>query len=79
MEPPLRKKERESQSLFYWIIYSYELDKLEQKEINNSLNPYFTGLSILINPQDGIGNMGRQRLNPYFTGLSILMMKINML
>ena len=37
-----------SQSLFYWIIYSYyeEADMLELKD--NSLNPYFIGLSILI-------------------------------
>ena len=38
----------ESQSLFYWIIYSYNYDSFLDKIIQNRLNPYFTGLSILI-------------------------------
>ena len=36
-----------------------------------SLNPYFTGLSILIISYFIFGK-GAARLNPYFTGLSIL-------
>ena len=38
-----------SQSLFYWIIYSYysKLELLVQKD--EGLNPYFIGLSTLIN------------------------------
>ena len=37
-----------SQSLFYWIIYSYETQKELSKQVNESLNPYFIGLSTLI-------------------------------
>ena len=38
----------ESQSLFYWIIYSYLVDNDIVVNKERSLNPYFTGLSILI-------------------------------
>ena len=37
-----------SQSLFYWIIYSYNQKKLSLVQIKQCLNPYFIGLSILI-------------------------------
>ena len=37
-----------------------------------SLNPYFTGLSILILNELGLEPNLDGRLNPYFTGLSIL-------
>ena len=38
----------------------------------DSLNPYFTGLSILIIHSTIPLNRGWKGLNPYFTGLSIL-------
>ena len=41
-------KVKMSQSLFYWIIYSYNLILLDTDGTVKSLNPYFTGLSILI-------------------------------
>ena len=38
-----------SQSLFYWIIYSYFVGLSEdQQMLGKGLNPYFIGLSILI-------------------------------
>ena len=37
-----------SQSLFYWIIYSYNIFGLSIIIKKGGLNPYFTGLSILI-------------------------------
>ena len=38
-----------SQSLFYWIIYSYNaFDTSVDYEYLDGLNPYFIGLSILI-------------------------------
>ena len=37
-----------SQSLFYWIIYSYKFLTAVRHQTFNCLNPYFTGLSILI-------------------------------
>ena len=37
-----------SQSLFYWIIYSYKEENMKVVNKINGLNPYFTGLSILI-------------------------------
>ena len=37
-----------SQSLFYWIIYSYKLPGLVIQDIDYCLNPYFIGLSTLI-------------------------------
>ena len=40
-----------SQSLFYWIIYSYNSANGSYLFINDSLNPYFIGLSILIFPK----------------------------
>ena len=41
----------QSQSLFYWIIYSYTVANIElDYKPEASLNPYFIGLSILINP-----------------------------
>ena len=43
------KSLKRSQSLFYWIIYSYTWDSCSSYiYIFRSLNPYFTGLSILI-------------------------------
>ena len=37
-----------SQSLFYWIIYSYFMRLSYPTDSFTSLNPYFTGLSILM-------------------------------
>ena len=37
-----------SQSLFYWIIYSYNEEYILYDDNDVCLNPYFTGLSILI-------------------------------
>ena len=37
-----------SQSLFYWIIYSYNADDYNLTDGTWGLNPYFIGLSILI-------------------------------
>ena len=37
-----------SQSLFYWIIYSYDWQGSISCLNKDGLNPYFTGLSILI-------------------------------
>ena len=63
-----------SQSLFYWIIYSYEFWKEFLNNCVYRLNPYFTGLSILIfGIYDG-QRIYRAGLNPYFTGLSILIL-----
>ena len=39
---------RPSQSLFYWIIYSYYSRDCVYVKGSGRLNPYFTGLSILI-------------------------------
>ena len=61
-----------SQSLFYWIIYSYNEDNTPKEILENGLNPYFTGLSILISNGKVEQVLCPQRLNPYFTGLSIL-------
>ena len=63
-----------SQSLFYWIIYSYKGKFKNTYPFINGLNPYFIGLSILIkafilNPEF------TQCLNPYFIGLSILIIE----
>ena len=68
-------KTRKSQSLFYWIIYSYQINIEILNEKGSGLNPYFTGLSILI-----LGSVYKNKsifesLNPYFTGLSILIGK----
>ena len=41
-------KDARSQSLFYWIIYSYVPSSGEPSVPSESLNPYFIGLSILI-------------------------------
>ena len=38
----------ESQSLFYWITYSYNTDYWRPREKKEGLNPYFIGLPILI-------------------------------
>ena len=38
----------------------------------NRLNPYFTGLSILIRRLERLIEENKAGLNPYFTGLSIL-------
>ena len=37
-----------SQSLFYWIIYSYNTTWLNKGIHQQRLNPYFIGLSILM-------------------------------
>ena len=42
------KQIKKSQSLFYWIIYSYGIMKEVTLYLDTSLNPYFIGLSILI-------------------------------
>ena len=64
--------EEMSQSLFYWIIYSYRDIYKEIEKSEGGLNPYFTGLSILIMELLKTKKMGLWSLNPYFTGLSIL-------
>ena len=45
-----------SQSLFYWIIYSYEDVNFCVKGIEKGLNPYFIGLSTL---------MGKRRVDTW--------------
>ena len=64
--------EERSQSLFYWIIYSYHLIGAGVGAGAASLNPYFTGLSILITFYPYYSDDENNGLNPYFTGLSIL-------
>ena len=62
-----------SQSLFYWIIYSYQSIFRKTKYFRQRcLNPYFTGLSILMLGFHIPITTIRDGLNPYFTGLSIL-------
>ena len=61
-----------SQSLFYWIIYSYLSVKVHWWQVEQSLNPYFIGLSILITEEPYKTLNQRSGLNPYFIGLSIL-------
>ena len=41
-------KEIRSQSLFYWITYSYNQKRKGSCSNNGCLNPYFIGLPILI-------------------------------
>ena len=41
-----------SQSLFYWIIYSYHPSSKGRNKSVHSLNPYFIGLSTLIRRMD---------------------------
>ena len=61
-----------SQSLFYWIIYSYNpWDNLDDLDLPG-LNPYFIGLSILILLTIFFRSSFICSLNPYFIGLSIL-------
>ena len=63
----------ESQSLFYWIIYSYKVKSNLRRTLKLSLNPYFIGLSILILYQNNKKlKVIKLCLNPYFIGLSIL-------
>ena len=67
------KHSSSSQSLFYWITYSYLIKSFINSSIPyGCLNPYFIGLPILINfdLQGHIGKM--ESLNPYFIGLPIL-------
>ena len=65
--------EKLSQSLFYWIIYSYKSSVRNMELIGVAcLNPYFIGLSILIPKKLGVTLKQVDRLNPYFIGLSIL-------
>ena len=45
---------------------------------SSRLNPYFTGLSILIGYDKLVININETRLNPYFTGLSILISYVNL-
>ena len=66
-------RQSKSQSLFYWITYSYHwlclsryLDKIQ------CLNPYFIGLPILILGENYYSQMPKYCLNPYFIGLPIL-------
>ena len=61
-----------SQSLFYWIIYSYYPPFAEFPEFEGGLNPYFIGLSILIRKKENPYTEIKYCLNPYFIGLSIL-------
>ena len=65
-----------SQSLFYWIIYSYSLMRSYVVIDVSCLNPYFTGLSILIITAYII-RYDSLSLNPYFTGLSILIVPMD--
>ena len=43
-----RRGSQQSQSLFYWIIYSYDDNIVYYIDQTCGLNPYFTGLSILM-------------------------------
>ena len=61
-----------SQSLFYWIIYSYFIVGVTTPLGDYCLNPYFIGLSILIRYISDFRKSSRISLNPYFIGLSIL-------
>ena len=61
-----------SQSLFYWIIYSYRGVWDWALNFNPRLNPYFIGLSILIFDVLDAKISAAKSLNPYFIGLSIL-------
>ena len=49
VERIIKASDLKSQSLFYWIIYSYKLMKDSNLTFWKRLNPYFIGLSILIN------------------------------
>ena len=60
-----------SQSLFYWITYSYIQQLHETDPELQGLNPYFIGLPILIRFLYDYRN-GPGSLNPYFIGLPIL-------
>ena len=62
-----------SQSLFYWITYSYNF-LFYVISISSSLNPYFIGLPILITSKYSIGDL-YECLNPYFIGLPILILR----
>ena len=64
---------RWSQSLFYWITYSYDTILTSSKEQSQSLNPYFIGLPILIIKGSDLTCCFFLCLNPYFIGLPILM------
>ena len=61
-----------SQSLFYWITYSYNEGSSLVVKFYNCLNPYFIGLPILIFELQEILKGGEKGLNPYFIGLPIL-------
>ena len=62
-----------SQSLFYWIIYSYQYGEVYGlPDPEEGLNPYFIGLSTLILETLLFSKRERWSLNPYFIGLSTL-------
>ena len=67
-----RFEDKLSQSLFYWIIYSYFTGSRSSSRRNAGLNPYFIGLSILIHTTKSLVFRYIDSLNPYFIGLSIL-------
>ena len=64
-----------SQSLFYWITYSYDVVGQSMQLIpHGGLNPYFIGLPILIISAIFWSNLVVICLNPYFIGLPILIL-----
>ena len=66
-----------SQSLFYWITYSYVLgNDLYTIYNEGSLNPYFIGLPILISSWCYFIYREGNSLNPYFIGLPILILEV---
>ena len=77
-----RTYRRSSQSLFYWIIYSYPfcresppISKFIREKMHGGLNPYFIGLSTLIWNIVYRHTFGNICLNPYFIGLSTLILQ----
>ena len=65
-----------SQSLFYWITYSYEQEFSAEDLIKIGLNPYFIGLPILISGSNKDSLIVEICLNPYFIGLPILIIAV---
>ena len=61
-----------SQSLFYWIIYSYVLNESDTANENNVSILILLDYLFLLVPRCSAANT-TIGLNPYFTGLSILM------
>ena len=69
----------QSQSLFYWITYSYWFDYCSIELGWCGLNPYFIGLPILIRNKYAPIKDDELGLNPYFIGLPILILNLQMM